>query len=141
MPRNTKAPAMCGRLVAIENCDGSEPVVYAEAEHARLEPVLHAGEHVATILEPYIEVLGAGRPVRRQADLDAAADGPAEMALRLGEGPEIDAPAAIGQTAGRVDEHVVHRIAGAATDRAKPRIGELVGREGVVRARALDVGL
>src|ERR1041384_7442843 len=55
----------------------SEPIVHAEAEDIGLKAVLDPGQHIALVGQLDIEIFGLGRPVRRQADLDAAADGPA----------------------------------------------------------------
>src|SRR3979490_497296 len=48
----------------------SEPIIHAEAEDVRFETGIDAGQHVALILKPNIEVFCPGGPVRRQTDLD-----------------------------------------------------------------------
>jgi hypothetical protein len=88
-----------------------------------------------------IEPLGFGRPVLREADLDAEAGDPAKagMAFRkisgLGAGQF-----AIAEARGAEDRHVIDREAGASAHGPEPWIGELSRRKRVFGDGQVDVG-
>src|SRR4051794_10950025 len=119
----------------------SEVIVHAGPNDARVVSVCCARDGEAAVGEVDIEVFDLGAPVRSKAELGASPQGPArsDMGFRQSEGlgPQL----AEGQSAGAVEQDIVERVAGAATDRAKPGIGELPGREGIVGTSHLNVTL
>src|SRR5262245_65228250 len=100
----------------------SEPVVHAQPKNGRLEAVAGAGQRVALVRQVDVEILGLGRPIRREADLEAGAGRPADMSVALGKAVDLDLAAAEGETNGAVEQHVVEGDAGARASRAEPRI-------------------
>src|SRR5262245_7878283 len=60
-----------------------ESIVEAEPQDVRLEAVACAGEQIGLGREIDVEVLGLGRPVRCQPDLEAGASSPTEMRVGL----------------------------------------------------------
>src|SRR5277367_541588 len=119
-----------------------EVIIDAEPQEIGGEAVAGAGYREVAIGVVEIQPLRLRRPVWREADLGAAAGDPAEagMAFRQVSGG-LRSQAAISETGGTVDEHIVDRDTGAAAQRAKPRIGELPRGKGVVGAGENDVGL
>src|SRR3954463_2228716 len=63
--------------------DGSESVIHAEPENVWGEAVVDASQHIAAVFQAHVEILRFRGPVRRQADFDASAKSPAEVALRF----------------------------------------------------------
>src|SRR6185312_2526908 len=119
----------------------SEVVVHAEAQVARAQAVVVAGQRERAAAEICIEIFDARRPVRRKADFHAGAQRPAEQSVRLSDSELFCPEVAVAEAEGAVHQDVVHGVAGAGAHRAKPRIGEFVAGEGVVGAGGLQVSL
>src|SRR5689334_4448798 len=102
----------------------SKTIVDAEAQDVRLKPGVPE-QHVTLVGEVDEQIFGFRRPVRREADLKAAAAGPADMQVRFTRGAGLDASAAIGEAEGCVEHDVVHRVADTAAPRPVPAVGEL----------------
>src|SRR5829696_1860810 len=67
--------------------------------------------------------------------------GPAEVRLGVAQTRDLQAPAAIGQACRCIHQQIFQRVPTASAYGPEPRIGELVGGEGILRAGSLDVGL
>src|ERR1700751_2919789 len=88
-----------------------------------------------------IEIFDLGGPVLRDAEFDADASGPARSGMGLRQAEGLSGQLAKGEACGAVEQDVVEGVAGTATQRAEPGVGEFPGREGVVGAAQLDVAL
>src|SRR5437763_5687374 len=119
----------------------SEPVIHAEAQQVRGQPVVGAGQNVALIAEIEIKIFDLGRPMRREADFDAAARGPARVRVLLGQAREREPASAVCKPARCIDQDIAERHSGPAAHGTEPGIGELVWREGSVGAGQLQIGL
>src|SRR5580700_10627239 len=92
-----------------------EVIVDAEAEQVGGEPVGGAGHREAAVREVEVKPLGLGRPMRREADFDAGAGGPADAAARLRQvAGAVHGQAADGEAGGAVHQRIADGDAGAA---------------------------
>ena len=78
----------------------SEVIVHAEAQEARVQSVVHAGDRVGAAREIHVKVLNLRRPILRKSVLQAGTGGPADKRLVLIEPQELAFELAIGK-AGR----------------------------------------
>src|ERR1700694_1844883 len=97
------------------------------------------GDREAAVGEIHIEIFDLGAPVRGKPELRTGARGPARVGAGLREAKGLAAQFAERQTGGAIEQDIVERIAGAATQGAEPRVREFPGRESVFRAGGLDV--
>src|ERR1051325_7872494 len=105
-----KAQKCSERLCSFGHCHNSEAVVHAEAQQARCEPMVVAGQIERAVVQIDIKVFGLRAPVAGQRDLDAAARGPAKRRARLLDAARkiLRAQRAVGEAHGSVQQDVVH---------------------------------
>src|SRR4029453_7234100 len=81
-----------------------------------------------------IEIFDLGAPVRSKAHLGAGAERPTRIGMGFRHAEGEGAECAKGETAVAEEQDVVEREAGAAANRAEPRVGKFPRREGVLSA-------
>src|SRR5207342_1408243 len=117
----------------------SEVIVHAEAQEARVQSVVHAGDRVGAACEIHVKVLNLRRPILRKSVLQAGAGGPADKRLVLIEPQELAFELAIGKADRSVQQHIVDRKTGASAKGAEPGIRKFVRSERIVGAADLYV--
>src|SRR5882724_11012388 len=162
-PDTTKKPRPKGRGSFLEPAAKSvlgyhrrppvEPIVHTCADDVRGDvnrvrnTQTRAVRHVVAQID--VEVFDLCRPVRREAVLQAAADGPTRMRVVAAIKPRIEgADVAPGETTGPVQEHVVPGISNPATRgtesvdlrAAGGAASDAAGSQQGAPGRALDVG-
>src|SRR5690349_3514777 len=98
-------------------------IVHAGAERAEAVAVRRVGDGDELAAgEIDIEIFDLGAPVRREPNLGAEARGPARRGMRLRKPEGLAGQFPESEAAGAVEQHVADGIAGAAAQRAEPRV-------------------